>query len=194
MPKRILILQGHPDASAPHFCHALADAYAGGAIEGGHEVRRISLAHLDFPVLRDPAEWRNGAVAPAIAKCQDDIRWAEHLVIVYPLWLGSMPALLKAFFEQVARPGFAVREGKGGAPEPLLKGKSARIVVTMGMPAFLYRWYYRAHSLRSLERNVLAVAGIRPVRESLVGPVEAMSDARRQDWRFKLRDLGRQAR
>ena len=58
----------------------------------------------------------------------------------------------------------------------LLTGKTARIVVTMGMPAFVYRWYFGGHSLKSLERNILRFVGIRPVRESLIGMVEG-SDA-----------------
>ena len=42
-----------------------------------------------------------------------------------------------------------------------MSGKSARIVVTMGMPGFWYRWYFRAHSLRSLQRNILKFVGFR---------------------------------
>ena len=85
---------------------------------------------------------------------------------------GSMPALLKAFLEQVLRPGFAFGAAeRRGMPKKLLAGKSARIVVTMGMPAFFYRLYYRAHSLKSLERNILGFVGIKPVRVTLLGNV-----------------------
>ena len=81
---------------------------------------------------------------------------AEHLVIGYPLWLSTRPGLLKAFLEQVFRPGFALAKADAGQMgQKLLTGKSARIVVTMGMPAWVYRWYFRAHSLKSLERNIL---------------------------------------
>ena len=106
-----------------------------------------------------------------------------------------MPALMKAFFEQVLRPGFAIdKSEQGKAWKKVLKGKSARVVVTMGMPAFFYRWYFRAHSLKSLERNILAFCGIGPVRTSLIGMVEGSSPARHQAWRDKLRALGGLAR
>ena len=62
--RRILIIQGHPDPAGRHFGHALADAYAEGAMAAGHEVRRIEVALLDFPLLRSQADWLKGAVPP----------------------------------------------------------------------------------------------------------------------------------
>jgi putative NADPH-quinone reductase len=136
MARRITIIQGHPDPAGDRFCHALADAYAAGAEAAGLEVRRVEIARLEFPLLRAQAEFEKGSPPPQVAAAQEAIRWAEHLVIVYPLWLGMMPALLKGFFEQVFRPGFAHRTDARGW-QALLKGRSARIVVTMGMPALV---------------------------------------------------------
>jgi putative NADPH-quinone reductase len=193
-PKRILLLQGHPDASLRHFGHALLDAYAEGAARGGHELRRLDVAAIDFPLLRSKADWDSGTVPPTLKAAQDHIRWAEHIVIGFPLWLGGMPALLKGFLEQVARPGFALsRPPKGDMPEKLLKGRSARIVVTMGMPALVYRWYFRAHSLKALERNILGFVGIAPIHETLVGMVEGLGDEERQAWLGKLAKQGEKA-
>jgi putative NADPH-quinone reductase len=127
----------------------------------------------------------------SIKQAQDTIKWADHLVIIYPLWHGSMPALLKAFFEQIFRPGFGAEYQKsGGMPKKLLTGKSARIVVTMGMPAFVYRWFFLAHSLKSLARNILGFSGIGPVKLTLIGSVEAMDDRQRAGWLDTLRGLG----
>jgi putative NADPH-quinone reductase len=84
------------------------------------------------------------------------------------LWLGAMPALLKGFLEQVFRPGFgASLPGSAQAIKTNLAGRSTRIVVTMGMPAFIYRWYFGAHSLRNLKRNILGFVGIKPNRHTL---------------------------
>src|SRR5262245_36670829 len=102
---RIAIIDGHPDPDRKRFVHALADAYAEGA-SARHQVERIDLATLDFPLLRSPGDWRRGKPAPAIAGAQAAIRRADHIVLLYPLWLGDVPALLKGFLEQVARPGF----------------------------------------------------------------------------------------
>lgn len=173
MGRRIAIIQGHPDPRGGHYCHALADAYAAGAAESGHEVEFIDVAGLDFSLLRTREDWNRSSPPPAIRGAQEVIARADHLVILYPLWLGSMPALLKAFFEQAMRPGFATTRVESGMKwNKLLAGRSARIIVTMGMPALVYRWYFRAHSLKSLERNILAFCGIAPVRATLIGMVE----------------------
>lgn len=195
MPKRILILQGHPDPAGGHFCHALAEAYAEGARQAGHEVQVAPAANLDFPLLRSQREFESGPVPPALQPWQAAIGAADHLLIIYPLWLGSMPALLKGFLEQVLRPDFAFDKAATGRMwKKRLTGKSARILVTMGMPALAYRWYFGAHSLKSLERNILGFAGIKPIRETLIGMVETLDEAKRRNWLEKLREFGRQGR
>jgi putative NADPH-quinone reductase len=192
--QRILLIQGHPDASAPHLCHALAQAYADGARGAGHDVRRVEVARLDFPLLRSQHEWEHGPLPPALQSAQDDIAWAQHVVLFFPLWMGDMPALLKGFLEQVARPAFAFGPG-GGNPfaRKGLAGRSARVVATMGMPALVYRWYFRAHSIKSLERNVLGFVGFSPVNETLIGMVDKLGEAGVSKWQDKLRALGAKA-
>lgn len=190
MSKRVLIVQGHPDASAPHFGHALAAAYADAARAAGHTVQTIEVAKIDFPLLRSKAEWDSALVPASLLPAQEAIAWAEHLVFFFPLWLGGMPAMLKAFLEQVARPGFALsRLENKGLPKKLLAGRSARLVVTMGMPALVYRWIFRAHSLKALERNILGFVGIAPIHETLIGMVEGEPE-HRQRWLARLAKLG----
>lgn len=194
MSRRILLIQGHPDTDTRHLGHALERAYAEAAVEAGHEVRSLQVARLDFPLLRSELDWDEGSLPPQLAPAQDDIAWAQHLVIFFPLWLGGMPALLKGFLEQVARPGFAFT---GERTNPFLhkglKGRSARVVVTMGMPALVYRYWFRAHSVKALERNILGFVGIAPIHETLIGGVGELEPADAQRWLDKLRRLGRDA-
>lgn len=188
--KRILLIQGHPDWHKAHFCHALASAYREAADSAGHETRTLEVARLRLPLLQSAAEWE-AAPAAAVRDAQADIAWADHLVIFFPLWLGDMPAVLKGFFEQVLRPGFAVGKAKtAGEGRKLLKGKSARIVVTMGMPAFFYSLYYRAHSVKNLKRNILGFCGVAPVRTSIVGTVATEAGEHREEWIGKLAGFG----
>lgn len=194
MGRRIAIIQGHPDPRGGHLGHALAEAYAQGAEQAGHEMRRINVATLDFPVLRTKEDYEKGTPPDVIRQCQETIVWADHLVIVFPLWLGEMPALLKAFLEQTLRPGVAYRFREGGRVEKLLTGKSAHIVITMGMPAILYRWYFRAHGLKTLKRSILGFCGAGPIRDTLVGLVDGASQAKVDKLLARLRALGRHAR
>ena len=175
-------------------CHALEDAYAAGARDAGHTVRRVNVAALDFPLLRSQADREHGALPAVLAPAQADIAWAQHLVLFFPLWLGDMPAVFKGFLEQVARPGFAFKTEKGNPfGRKGLTGRSARLVVTMGMPTIVYRWYFRAHSVKSLERNILSFVGIDPVRETLVGMVDRLGPDGVADWKAKLDRLGADA-
>jgi putative NADPH-quinone reductase len=193
MPKRIAIIQGHPDPAGGHLCHALAEAYEEGARAAGHDVAHIAVARIDFAWLRTQQEFESGELPASLVPARDAIVAAEHLVIVFPLWLGTMPAVVKAFFEQVMRPGIAFAYQEQGFPRRLLAGRSARLVVTMGMPAFLYRWYFGGHGLRGLERSILRFTGIRPVRETLFGMVGSVGEARRRRWLERMRAYGRRA-
>jgi len=191
MAKQIVIIQGHPDSGENHFCHALAKAYAEGAESAGHKIKIIDVAQIEFPLIRSKQEFDRGEPPESIRNAQQMIQSAEHLVLFYPLWLGTMPACFKAFLEQVFRPGFAVSESAKGMPwKKLLTGKSARIVITMGMPAFIYRWYFLAHSLRSLERNILGFCGIGPVTDTLIGMIDALDDTERKKWLSKMQRFG----
>ena len=187
--RRLVIIDGHPDADPARFIHALAERYEDGAIAAGHEVRRIDVATLAFPLIAVRADWEGGEVPADIRQAQEMILWAEHLLILYPLWLGDMPALLKGFLKQALRPGFGFAPGERGFPKKLLKGRTARLVVTMGMPAFFYRAYFGAHSVRSFERNILKFVGVRPVKHLLIGNVEGKAETRER-WLERLFSLG----
>jgi putative NADPH-quinone reductase len=195
MTKRILLLDGHPDPAGERFVHALAAAYRAGAEEGKHDVHVTRVADLDFPLLRTQVDYETGKPVAAVRGLQSTLEWASHVVIIYPLWLGSMPALLKALLEQTLRPGFAFSTAAlGFRPLKLLGDKTAHIIVTTGMPGLLYRWYFRAHSVRSLERNVLRYVGFRRVSTTVIGNAAGMSGAARVRWLERMRRLGRLGR
>jgi len=188
--RNILIVDGHPDSREGRYVHAISQAYADAATEAGHEVKTINVADWQFEWLKNADEFLKDQPSQAIAYAQSQIAWCDHIVILYPLWLGSMPALLKAFFEQVMRPNFAFKNEPGGKlPKKLLAGRSARVIVTMGMPSLFYKWYFRAHSLKSLERNILGFVGFAPIRANVIGNVEGMGPEKRQAWLKRIRQL-----
>ena len=190
---KILIINGHPDPRPERFCAGLCLAYGDGAAAAGHAVRKLAVGDLPIDFLRssdafleDPPDWA--------AAAQDDIRWADHLVLIFPLWLGGIPALTKAFFEQTFRYGFALGKADKGYPQRLLKGRTARIVVTMGMPAIAFRLILRASGVTALQTGLFWMAGISPARSSVIGMVDALTDAQRARWLEKMKKLAAKAR
>jgi putative NADPH-quinone reductase len=173
MSRRVTIIDGHPDPERARLGHALADAYAAGAQKAGHQIHRIDLSDLDFPHLTSRADWEVAVPARDIVEVQGAITWANHVVIIHPLWLGAMPGRLKCLFEQVFRPDFAFTPADIGISGGRLTGRSARVIVTMGMPALVYDLFFFAHSTRSLRRNILEFVGIKPVRTLTIGMLEA---------------------
>lgn len=181
MGKRILVILGHP--SNDSFCGALAERYAQSALRAGHEVRQLFLGKMDFdPVLREGYQ----SVQPLEAdlrQAQADILWAEHLTLVYPIWWGGIPALLKGFFDRVFLPGFAFKYREGKAfPDKLLHGRSAHVLVTMDTPPWYYRWVYRMPGLHQIRKTTLAFCGIEPKRTLMFGPILGSSAGQRETW------------
>lgn len=194
MNRRILIIHGHPDVGAPHFGDALAEAYQRGATAAGHDVTEVRVAELDFPLLRSFREWSDGPIPDTLVPVQEQVKAADDLVFIFPLWLGTLPARLKAFLEQLLRPGFAFAPStRHGIGPRLLKGRSARVIITMGMPGPVYRWYFGAHGYRNFKRNILKFCGIGPVRGSFVGTVESGNPKSRRRWLARVERLGRKA-
>jgi putative NADPH-quinone reductase len=197
-PKHIAIIQGHPDPHGQHFCHAVADAYAAGARAAGHTVDFIDVAHLEFPLLRSRDDLEHGPVPDAIRNAQAVLSRVDHVVMIFPVWNGAMPALLKGFLEQTFRPSFIFPDATPGealgfssyfSQRKALKGKTALVIATMQMPALVYRWYFHPHP----EKNTLRMSGLGPIRETLIGLVESTNGHRRERWITKMDALGRAA-
>lgn len=187
---RIAVIVGHSRTDT--YCEALASAYATGARSGGHEVEVIHLARTRFdPILRG-AYVEVQPLEPDLEGAHRAIMGADHLVIVFPLWLGGMPAILKGFLERVLQPGL-IEGHRAGKFVRLLDGKSARVIMTMGMPGLVYRWWYGAHALQALKRNILEFMGVSPVKSTLFGMIETVGAEKRAAWLSEVEALGRDA-
>ncbi len=189
MARAICIIQGHPHGKGGHLCHALADAYDKGATRTGAQVSRLDVGRIAPRPLTEPADFATPPDEPMRA-AQAAVAEADHLVIVFPLWLGTMPAALKAFFEQLARAEFALSTAGGRWPKRNLRGRSARIIVTMGMPATAYRVVFGAAGVRSLRNGILWMSGIAPVRTTYIGGVDGLGPKGVSNWLGAIEDMG----
>lgn len=186
--KKILIIEAHPDADS--LCHALADAFEAGA-RTAHEIRRINLRDLDFDLTLHQGYRRGQALEPDLQQAQQHIEWAEHLVFVYPNWWGSMPALLKGFFDRTLLPGFAFKyRPKSSLWDKLLAGRTAQLLVTMDTPGWYYRWVWHRPGHHQMKHTILGFCGIKTTRISEFTPVRGASPAQREKWLATAGALG----
>lgn len=191
MKKKILIILGHPDTDS--LCSFLADRYREGAEESGAEVQQINLGALDFdPVLHEGYK-KIQELEPDLLRAQELITWADHLVFAYPMWWGSMPAVMKGFIDRVFVPGFGFKfpSGTSYLPEQLLTGKSARLMITLDGPPLAIRLLFGNPAIQSMKGMTLEFCGVKPVRVSQFGSVKRATRARKILWKMQAKELGR---
>jgi putative NADPH-quinone reductase len=190
MGRNILIILGHPDEDS--FCGVLAEEYTAGAERAGAAVRTLMLGKLRF----DPILHRGYRVIqklePDLVRAQKDIRWADHLVFVYPMWWGSMPAVLKGFLDRAFLPGFAFKfhDAESYLWTGLLKGRSARMMITMDGPPIAIKLLYRSPAVEMMRGMTLEFCGIRPVHVNQFGSIKRATRARKILWKIEAEELG----
>jgi putative NADPH-quinone reductase len=172
---RVLIIDGHPRPDS--FCAGLADSFAGGAQSVGHPVRLIYARDLLFDL-----NARDQPLEPDLAELQEHLLWSEHLVLVYPTWWGTMPALLKGLLDRTFTSGFAFQFRPEGGWRPLLGGRSGQLITTMDTPPWIYRWLLGAPGTRALRDATLGFCGIAPVGVITLSPIHSSSPAERAEW------------
>ncbi len=189
MKKHILIINAHPVKDS--LCHELAEQYLIGAGKSNAVVKLVNLIDLEFsPILKQGYNKRT-ELEPDLVAMQDEIKKADHLVFVYPNWWGTYPALLKGFIDRVFLPKFAfIYQDKSPFPKKLLKGKTARLIVTMDTPSWYYSLAYKKPGHNSMKRSILHFCGIKPVKITVIGPVKSPNDAKRKIWLNKVEKLG----
>lgn len=189
MKRKILIVTGHPDAQS--YCSALSDAYAEGASSSKAEIRRIDLSAITFnPNLQFGYRQRT-ELEKDLVEAQELIRWADHLVFVYPTWWGTMPAILKGFFDRVLLPGFAFKYRENSSLwDKLLTGKTAHLIVTADTPSWYNRLIYRQAGHIVIKKNILGFCGIKTVRLTEIGPIIPSTQEKRVQWLDKVKELG----
>jgi NAD(P)H dehydrogenase (quinone) len=182
MKKNIVVILGHPDSNS--YCAALAETYTQTAIAQGHEVKLFKLGDASFdPILHHGYNQRQ-ELEPDLVEMREAILWASHIVIVYPIWWGSIPALLKGFFDRTFLPGFAFRYRKNSVWwDRLLAGRSAHLIVTMDTPPWYYRWIYKMPGHNQMKITILEWCGIKPIKISSFGPLRNSTDQQREKWR-----------
>ncbi|MDR6196410.1 NAD(P)H-dependent oxidoreductase [Siphonobacter sp. SORGH_AS_0500] len=187
--KKILIINGHPDRES--YNYALSEAYRTAAIRAGAELTQINIADLQFdPNLRFGYRKRM-ELEPDLVEALQKIKEAEHIVWFFPMWWYSYPAVMKGFVDRLFLPGIVMKfiEGKP-FPEKLLKGRTARIVITADTPSWYDRFFMGRPAINQFKKGTLEFCGIHPVSVTYIAPIKASSERFREKWLAKVSALG----
>jgi putative NADPH-quinone reductase len=190
--KNILIINGHPNENS--FCHSLAQTYFKGAISQGNQVVLLNLNELKFNLNLTNGYSKSTDLEPDLVLAQEKIKWAQHIVIIHPVWWGSVPALLKGFFDRTLLPGFAFKYRENSPLwDKLLSRKTGRIIYTADTPIWLYHYFFKAPSVNQVKKRTLQFCGINPVEVTAIAPIRKSSSEFKNKWLEKIMLLGEKA-
>lgn len=176
---KIYILLGHPNKDS--FNGKIFKTYCDAALQAGHEIKTQCLSDLKF----DPIFWDNKETSqelePDLKTAQEYIKWCDKWVIIYPMWWGSLPALLKGFIDRTLHSGFAFKYHKDDPFwDKLLTGRKAQIITTCDAPAWWIRWKYKNSDIKTLKTATLEYCGIKPVKIKRFDKLRTKSDKQKE--------------
>ncbi|MGE5356447.1 MAG: NAD(P)H-dependent oxidoreductase [Deltaproteobacteria bacterium] len=187
--KKILIFNGHPNKDG--FCNDIAIRYRNGALSTGAQCEIINIIDLNFDPVLKFGYGKETELEPDLVTVQLKIKEADHLVFVYPNWWATFPALLKGFIDRVFLPGFAFKYRENSPMwDKLLKGKSARMIVTMDSPKWYYYLFLHNAGHNAMKKGILEFCGISPVRISSFNQMRTAGEQKRQKWLAEVEELG----
>jgi putative NADPH-quinone reductase len=190
--KSILVISGHSDSNS--LTASMARAYQEGAIESGADCSLLDLGAMTFdPILRFGYN-KSIELEPDLVWAQDCISKADHIVIVFPVWWGTYPAILKGFIDRTFLPGFAFkyRHADDVYWDKLLKGKTAHVISSLDAPVHYYEDKYKKAGQVAIVDATLHYCGIKTTKETFYTPIRPTTFETRLAWLEEVRGFGRE--
>ncbi|MBU2892481.1 NAD(P)H-dependent oxidoreductase [Colwellia sp. D2M02] len=185
--KKILVINANPKSIS--FCKSIAERYAKTA-GSKHALKQIDLNAMNFEINLQEGYDKELALEPDLVAFQEMLLWAEHIVIISPVWWGSMPAKFKGVIDRTFLPDFAFKYHKGKSiPEKLLKGRTSELIITLDTPTFWYKYVQGNPIYKNLKRTILDFSGIKNTSATYFGPVISASEQVRKTWLTKVEKM-----
>jgi putative NADPH-quinone reductase len=187
--KKIYILMGNPDKEGT-LTNELADAYESAATAAGHEVRRANIGDLSFDPILHKGYKVIQELEPDLKQVQENMKWADHFVLLYPVWWSAMPALLKGFFDRIWLPSFAFHFWKNNMGwDRMMTGKTARVITLSKMPPIFIRIVFGDFT-NEITYATLGMSGYK-VKLTQFGNSESCTPSRRARYLKKISSLAK---
>ncbi|BBG02602.1 MULTISPECIES: NAD(P)H-dependent oxidoreductase [Pseudonocardia] len=172
--QRTLVVVAHPDPGS--LTRSVARAVAGSLEGAGAAVEVADLAGERFDpafTIEDVRHYHGAAPAPAdVVAEQQRIDRADRVVLVFPVYWWSMPALLKGWIDRVYVNGWAFDHSVDAGITPRLTGTSVHLVAIAGGDADGYRRHGYTEALRvQIESGIFGFCG------ATVGPVNMIFES-----------------
>lgn len=189
---RTLIVYNHPREGS--FCSAVREAVENGLKTGNHEYKVIDLDRDGFdPVMREKdlkafvTAGRIGEdgleeVDPLVLRYMKMMRWAEQIVMIFPIWWMTTPAMTKGFIDKVIFPGIVYKMEGGKLVSKLSSLKQVTIITTMNTPSEVYQDVFGNSLEGSLIKGTFNQIGIHDIRWISLNMVKQAGDEKRWVW------------
>lgn len=182
----ILIVMGNPKPES--LCNSICEQYALGARAAGHEVEIVKLNQFSLDCAApnapnyEPPDW-------AIEQ-QEKVKKCDHLVLITPMWWGSMTAALKTYLDQVFLSGVTFRYREDGGYDKLCLGKTSEVIITSDTPSWVYFSFMGAPLVRTFKMHILEFCGFKFKRATMFSPTIKSTQQTVQKWLGKAKALG----
>jgi len=185
---RILIIYAHPYPGS--FNHAILKTVTDTLQNSNHDYEVIDLNKENFnPVLTEEElkVYSQGKyLDPTVGEYLEKIKNSDHLILIFPIWWGGVPAILKGFFDKV----FLKKETyefKGLMPIAKLKNTSATVISTMNAPKIFYSFWLKSPIKQTVIRSTLKLCGVKKVKWFKLARVVSVSNAKRRKMLNKIK-------
>jgi len=199
---KVFIVSAHPEPKS--FNTALRDLSVRVLADLGHEVRVSDLYDMGFNPVAGPADfterqdadylvyaleqrhgYETGTLAPDIHDEIEKVLWCDLLILNFPLFWFSTPAILKGWIDRVLISGLTYG-GKRFYDRGGLRGKKAMVTLTLGGRPHMFG-EVGIHGdledmLRPLLRGTLYYTGLSVLPPFVAWHVPYIADEARQDY------------
>ena len=176
----ILIVTAHPSSAAD--THTIENIYKEAKETKGHTVHIVNLYSdeykVDFFTFENIRECQKSSVQ---LKFQEQIQWANEIVMVHPIWWSSVPAIMKNWVDLTIWPGVAYKYSPDGTIIKLLAGKKAKVFATCGGPSWYYNFPFVLPLRTFWETCVFSFCGVELVDIQICGNLDKWKGEKRNN-------------